>query len=128
MVQKKKVTTPKRANPKDSAVAHATLRHVRISPRKLRLVVNLVKGKHVEEALKILRFNPRKGSRITEKVLQSAIANARETKGADVDRLWVTGGFVNMGRTLKRHMPQAQGRATPVEKKSAHLTILLGEK
>lgn len=117
---------------KDSNIAtetaRATARHVRISPRKARLVIELVKGRHVEEALKILRFTPKKGARITEKLLQSAIANARETKGADVDRLWVTGGSVGMGRTLKRFMPRAQGRATPIKKSSSHITIVLGER
>ena len=124
MTTKKK----KKAENEGALTASATLKHVRISPRKLRLVVNLVKGKHVEEALKILRFNPKKGSRIAEKTLQAAIANAREAKGADADKLWIKDGWVNMGRTIERYMPGAQGRANPIRKRSSHLTFVLSER
>lgn len=106
----------------------ASLRHVRISPRKARLVVNLIKGKHVEEALQILRFAPKKGAKLASKLLLSAISNAKESGKVDVDKLWVRGGFVSMGRTIKRFMPRAQGRATPIKKRSAHITLLVGER
>lgn len=119
---------------RDSRVGHGTeitrasLRDVRISPRKARLVIELIKGQQVESALQILRFSVKKGSRLAEKLLRSAIANAREGKGADIDRLWVTAGWVEMGKTLQRWMPRAQGRATPIRKRSAHITVVLGEK
>jgi len=99
-----------------------------MSPLKGRLVINLIKGRQVEPALKILRYSPKKGAGFAKKLLESAIATAREHARADVDRLWVTGGWVNEGRTLKRYMPAAHGRATPIRKRSAHMTIVLGEK
>lgn len=109
-------------------VATATVRHVRISPQKLRLVINLIRGKQVDSALQILQFSPKKGSRIAMKLLQSAIANAKDKAGADVDNLWIKGGYVDMGRTIKRIMARAQGRADQIHKKSSHMTIVLGEK
>lgn len=111
----------------EGSSARATLRHVRISPRKVRLVVELIKGKQVEPALQILQHTPKKAARITEKLLKSAIANARENEGADVDKLWVTQGWVDMGKTMKRFIPRAQGRATPLRKRSSHITLVVGE-
>lgn len=109
-------------------VAKASLRHVRISPQKARLIINLIRGKQVEPALQILQYSPKKGAALASKLLKSAIANAREGSGADVDRLWVTGGYVDAGRIMKRYMPRAQGRANLIMKRSSHITILVGEK
>jgi len=109
-------------------VATASIKHVRISPQKLRVVINLIRGKQVEPALQILQYSPEKGAAIASKLLKSAIANAKESGGADVDSLWVAGGYVDMGRTIKRIMARAQGRADQIHKKSSHMTILLGEK
>ncbi len=111
-----------------SEVASATLRSIRMSPRKARLVIDLIRGKQVEPALAILKFSPKKGAKVALKLLQSAVANAREHARADVDRLWVTKGWVDEGQTLKRYMPAAHGRATPIRKRSSHMTIVLGEK
>jgi len=112
----------------NSEVATATLRHIRMSPRKARLVVDLIRGKQVEPALAILKFSPKKGAKLAHKLLQSAIANAREHQRADVDNLWVTKSWVDEGRTLKRFMPAAHGRANPIRKRSSHMTIVVGEK
>ena len=111
-----------------SAIASATLRDVRMSPRKARIILNMVKDKQVEPALQMLQFAPQKGAVILSKLLRSAIMNAKEHKGADVDSLWVTGGWVNEGRTMKRFMPRARGSAYPIRKRSAHITVVLGEK
>ena len=109
-------------------VARATLRGIRISPRKARLVVDLIRGKQVEPALAMLQFSPQKGAKLAKHLLESAIANARENRRADVDTLWITGGWVDGGRVLKRYMPAAHGRATPIRKRSSHITIVLGQK
>jgi large subunit ribosomal protein L22 len=111
---------------KTTMLAEATLRQVRISPRKLRLSLELIKGRQVAAALDILQFSPKKSARITEKLLRSAIANAAE-KGANVDKLWVVGGKVDMGRSLKRFIPQAKGQAHPIIKRSAHMVVQLAE-
>lgn len=111
-----------------NVVARATLKEVRIAPRKCRLVLNMIKGKEIDPALSILKHSPKKAARLIEKLLQSAVANASVDKSIDVDDLLITGGSVDMGKTLKRIMPRAQGRATPIRKKSSHITIILGEK
>lgn len=113
---------------KTGEVTRATLKQIRMSPRKARLVMDLIRGKQVEPALQILRFSAKKGARFAHKLLESAIANAREHARADVDNLWVTEGWVDEGQTLKRFMPAAHGRATPIRKRSSHMTIVLGEK
>lgn len=110
----------------EKTVASATLRHVRVSPRKARLILNMIKGKQIEPALQILQFNPTKAAALTRTLLKSAIANAQEKGTADIDDLWVTGGYVGMGKTLRRFLPRAQGRATPIRKRSAHITVKLG--
>ena len=113
---------------KQGEIARATLRGIRMSPRKARLVIDLVRGKQVDTALQVLRFSNKKMAALAVKLLESAIANAREQARADVDRLWVTAGWVDEGRTMKRYMPAAHGRANPIRKRSSHMTIVLGEK
>ena len=115
-------------DPTSSPAAVATLRHVRMSPRKARLVLDMIRGKDVETAVRMLQFSSKRSSRVVLKLLNSALANARETGGADLDRLWVTGAWADMGKTLRRYMPRAQGRATRIRKRSSHITLQLSEK
>ena len=106
----------------------AEAKFVRISPRKVRLVMDQVRGKRVEEALGLLSFAPQKGARILKKLLDSAVANAEQIGGVDVDTLYVKRVYANEGPTLKRFRPRALGRATRIRKRTSHLTIILDSK
>lgn len=108
--------------------AKAVLRHVRMSPRKGRLVADLIRGKQVEQALSILRFTPKKAARILIKTLRSAIANATDTQNVDPDKLYVKTTYVDGGKTWKRFTPRAHGRATPIRKRTSHFTIIVEER
>jgi large subunit ribosomal protein L22 len=105
----------------------AITRHVRMSPRKARLVAGLIRGKQVEEALLILRFTPKKAAGILAKTLRSAIANATDTQNVDPDDLYVKRAYIDGGATLKRFMPRAHGRATPIRKRTSHFTVIVDE-
>ena len=112
--------------------ARATLRFIRVAPRKARLVVDLIRGKMVNEALSILNFSPKYVSPLVKKVLNSAVSNAMkiaENKNSkiDVDKLFVKKVTVDEGPTLKRYMPRAMGRATLIRKRTSHIKIVLGE-
>lgn len=107
-------------------VSKATLRKAKLAPRKARLVIDLVRGRQVETALQILGASPKKGARVVEKLIHSAVANAQEKGGVDVDDLWVTAGWADLEQTLKRFLPRAQGRATPLRKKLSRITVVLG--
>lgn len=108
--------------------AKAILRNVRISPRKGRLVADLIRGKQVEQALSILRFTPKKAARLLIKTLRSAIANATDTQNVDPDKLYVKTTYVDGGTTWKRFTPRAHGRATPIRKRTSHFTIIVEER
>jgi len=105
----------------------AVLRNVRIAPRKARYVVDLVRGKPVSIALDMLRLTNRKAAPMVSKLIQSAMANATDKATVDVDRLIVSEVYVDGGAFLKRFTPRAQGRATPVRKRSSHITLKLKE-
>ncbi len=105
----------------------ATLRHVRIPPRKARLAVDLVRGKHVGEAITILSHLPNKSARITLKLLQSAIANAVHNDNVDPRRLYIARAYVDEGPRWKRILPKDRGRAFRILKRTSHITIELGE-
>ena len=103
-------------------------RYVRISPRKARLVVDLVRGQDVETALDTLALTRKKAALIVTKTLKSAIANAEDTQNVDVDRLYVKRVFVDEGPTWGRWRPRAQGRATPIRKRTSHITVVVDER
>ena len=105
----------------------AVTRYVRISPRKARLVTELIKGKPVEEALTILRFVPKKAARLVDKTLRSALANAEQNPNIDVDTLYIKRIFVDGGPTMKRWRARAMGRANKIIKRSSHITVVLDE-
>jgi len=105
----------------------AIVRDIRITPRKARLVVDVIRGKRAGDALNILKFMPQHASKVVEKLLKSAIANAEHKNIADVDRLKITKAFVDQGPVLKRVMPRAMGRANIIRKRSSHITLVLGE-
>jgi large subunit ribosomal protein L22 len=101
----------------------ATARHLRVSPQKARLVVDQVRGKPVGEALDILNFSTQKSAHLVRKVLESAIANAENNEGADVDELRIREIYVNAGVMMKRIRPRAKGRADRIHKRSSHITV-----
>jgi len=101
----------------------AVLKFVRLSPQKARAVADMVRGKKVDEALNILKFNTRKSAKLIRKVLESAIANAENNHGADVDELKLQSIFIDEGPVLKRIMPRAKGRADRIVKPTSHITI-----
>ena len=112
---------------------HAIQRLVRQSPRKMRLVIDLIRGKDVNEAYAILKFNKKLAARQIAKTLRSAVANAeqkalKDNASFDVDRLYVKKAIVNMGQPLKRFTAAAQGRATPIKKRTSHVEIMVDQR
>lgn len=108
--------------------ARAVAKTVRIAPRKARLVMDLIRGKSVAEAIAILKFTPRGASPIIAKVLNSAIANAENNFDLDAESLVISEAFVNEGPTLKRFRPRAKGSASPINKRTSHITVVVSEK
>lgn len=106
----------------------AKLRGARLSAQKARLVADQVRGKPVAEALDLLTFSPKKAAKLVKKVLQSAIANAEENNGMDIDELRVSTICVDEGMTLKRIRPRAKGRADRIMKRTCHITVKVAEK
>ncbi|MCL6615063.1 MAG: 50S ribosomal protein L22 [Firmicutes bacterium] len=108
--------------------ARAVARFVRIAPRKARAVVDLIRGKRVNEALKILEFTPRMAAEVVAKVVKSAVANAENNHNLNRDSLVVAEAFVDQGPTMKRLHQRAQGRIALVRKRTSHITVVLREK
>jgi large subunit ribosomal protein L22 len=105
--------------------AKAILRFVRVAPRKARMVVDLIRGQQVAEAFNILKFTPRAASRVVEKVLKSAVANAENLEIGDPDDLLVSRVYVDGGPILKRFNARSMGRANPIKKRTSHITVVV---
>ncbi len=103
----------------------ATMKYVRTSPQKMRRVIDLIRGHHVEEASRILRFSGLGASRDVEKLLKSAVANAEQKPGIIKENLVIARAWVDEGPTLKRYRPRAYGRASRIRKRTAHVTLVV---
>ena len=108
--------------------AKAVAKYIRISPRKARQVVDLIRGKSVAEAYAILKFTPNKGAELVENVLKSAVANAEHNYDMNVDDLYVSKAYVDQGPSLKRFKPRAMGRADGIRKRTSHITVMVSER
>lgn len=108
--------------------AKAIARYIRISPRKVGIVLDLIRGKNVNEAFAILKYTPKDASGIVDKVLKSAVANAEHNYNMDTASLYVAEAFACQGPTLKRFQPHAQGRAFSIKKRSSHITLVVKER
>jgi len=108
--------------------AKAVAKYIRVSPRKMKFVCNMVRNKNVDEALTILKFYPNKGAKILEKVVKSATANAENNFSMDRDKLYVSEVYANQGPTLKRFRPRAKGSAFKILKRSSHVGAVVKER
>ena len=108
------------------AKAHA--KFIRVPARKVQLVVDLIRGKQVGEAVAILRHTPKAASPIVEKLLNSAVANAEHNYSMNVNALVISQAYVNQGPTMKRFRPRAMGRASRINKRTSHITLVVSEK
>ncbi len=106
----------------------AILMYARISSRKVKIVMDLIKNKNIDEAYGILRYTPKAASEILFKLLRSAESNATNNNNLDRDKLYIADGFANQGPTLKRIMPRAQGRANRIRKRTSHITLVVKER
>ena len=105
----------------------AKAKRLRLSPQKARLVADQIRGKRIDDAINILSFAPQKAAGLVRKVLESAIANAENNEGADVDELKVSAILVDAGVTMKRIRPRAKGRADRILKRTCHITVSVGD-
>jgi ribosomal protein L22 len=122
--EKKKVT--KKEEPQEEVrPVRATAKYIRISPRKMRLVADIVRGKQIAEAKATLAFTNKGASQVFDKLISSAVANAENNHDLSGDELYVSSVFVNEGPTLKRFRPRAMGRASKIRKRTSHVTVEL---
>ena len=106
----------------------AVAKFVRITPRKVRVVLDLIRGKNVAEAFAILKFTPKAGAVVVEKVLRSAVANAENNYDMDVDKLVIKTAFADDGPTMKRIHPRSRGQAFSIFKRTSHVTVVVAER
>ena len=105
------------------AEAKANLRFVRVTPRKARVVIDMIRGQQVPMALAMLRHTPKHAARVIEKLLRSAVANAEQKELGDSDEMWVSHAVVNCGPIYKRFRARSMGRANSIQKRTSHITI-----
>ena len=108
--------------------ARAHLKYVRISPRKVQIVLDLIRGKDTKTAQAILMATPKAASELLLKLLKSAVSNAENNHNMDPEKLYVSATYANPGPILKRFMPRAQGRAYRINKRTSHITIVVAER
>ena len=108
--------------------ARAIAKYVRISSRKVKIVADLIRNKDVDEALAIVKFTPKASSKIIEKLLKSAIANAENNHGMKHENLYIAEIYANQGPTMKRILPRAKGSADRIRKRTSHIVVVLKEK
>ena len=125
---KKKKVEEEAAEPEELGVATATAKYVRMSPRKMRLVADQVRGKGVAEARTLLAFSTRNAAEVIGKVLGSAVANGENNHNLNADELFISSIYVNEGPTMKRIRPRAMGRAFRIRKRSCHVTVELSSR
>ena len=122
----KEKTAARRANADKRPQAHA--KYVRISPRKVKIVIDLIRGKNVDDALAILQFTPKAAAPVVHKLLNSAIANAVNNQEMDRSTLYVAECYANPGPTLKRFVARSRGSASPMLKRTCHISVVLDQK
>ena len=105
----------------------SNLRYARISPQKTRLIIDMIRGSEVLQAMKLVQFLPQKGAKIVSKVLDSAVANAENNFGLDIDDLKVSNAYVDEAPTFKRFRARARGRGTRILKRNSHITIEISD-
>lgn len=108
--------------------ARAIAKYVRISPLKVNYICSEIRGKDVDEALDLLQLSPKRGAEYIKRVLESAIANAEHNLHLDRDNLYIKEAYANDGPTMKRMRPRAQGMASPINKRSSHIGVVVAEK
>lgn len=127
-VKRRKKRDELKAANKENPVVMAKAKYVKVAPQKARLIVDAVRGKSAEEALNALRFIPKRAARSVEKVIASAIANAENNYKLDSDNLYIYRAFVDGGPMIRRFRARAMGRATPIRRRTCHITVALKER
>ncbi len=125
MAKKKQEEVVKKPEPRD---VKATAKTVRVTSRKAKLVLDLIRGKDAAEAMGMLKLLPNKAARVTYKVVKSACANATHNFQMDESKLYVKECYANEGITMKRYMPRAKGSASPILKRTSHITVVVAER
>lgn len=108
--------------------AKAIAKYIRMSSTKIKIVLDLIRGKDIKEAFAILQYTPKDAAIVVNKLLKSAVANAENNLNLDANRLYVSEAYACQGSTLKRYQPHAQGRAFPIKKRSSHITLVVKER